>query len=79
MSKVILDVRRCQPQKCAEGICIAYRKCPVKALWQEEPYTVPFLSEAQCNGCSKCLAACSLKAIYLSQPDRRFWVLTEQR
>ena len=65
MPKALLDVGRCQPQRCDKGVCLARKKCPVKALWQEEPYAVPFLSAGLCNGCSKCVAACSLRAIHL--------------
>ena len=66
MPNAILDVERCQPQRCDKGFCLARKQCPVKAIWQEEPYTAPFLSAGRCNGCTKCVAACSLKAIYMN-------------
>ena len=66
MPKAILDVERCQPERCDRGRCRARAECPVKALWQEEPYAVPFLSGGQCNGCSRCVAACPARAIRLN-------------
>ena len=66
MPKAVLDIERCQPERCDKGVCLARRKCPVKALWQEEPYAAPFLSGGRCNGCSKCVAACPVKAISMS-------------
>lgn len=66
MPKAILDEARCQPQECPDGLCTARKRCPVKAIWQEEPHQVPFLSGGSCNGCSKCISACRLRAIYLN-------------
>ena len=63
MPRAVLVAERCQPQRCGQGRCLARKKCPVKAIWQEEPYAVPFLSGGLCNGCTKCLAACPLRAI----------------
>ncbi|MBI4281948.1 MAG: 4Fe-4S binding protein [Chloroflexi bacterium] len=66
MPKAILDEPRCRPQNCADGLCAARMQCPVKAIWQETPFEVPFLSGGRCNGCARCVAACPLKAIYMS-------------
>jgi len=66
MSRAVLIAERCQPERCDKGRCLARKECPVKAIWQEEPYAVPFLSGGLCNGCSKCLASCPLKAIQLN-------------
>lgn len=66
MPIAVLNVERCQPERCDKGICPARKECPVKALWQEEPYSLPFLSGALCNGCAKCVAACPLRAIQLN-------------
>ena len=66
MPKAIIDLARCQPQRCEGGKCQAKKTCSVKALWQEEPYAVPFLSGGRCNGCAKCVAACPLRAIVMS-------------
>jgi translation initiation factor RLI1 len=66
MPRAVLDEARCQPEACELGICLARKSCPVKALWQEEPYAIPFLSGGLCNGCSKCIAACPLRAIRLN-------------
>ncbi|MBF8268012.1 MAG: hypothetical protein HW388_1520 [Dehalococcoidia bacterium] len=66
MPNAVLDVERCQPERCDRGICLARIKCPVKALWQEDPYDVPFLSGGRCNGCSVCVLVCPAKAIHMS-------------
>ncbi|MBI4302419.1 MAG: 4Fe-4S binding protein [Chloroflexi bacterium] len=65
MSTAVIDPIKYEPTHCDQGRCLARKSCPVKAIWQEEPYAVPFLSAGRCNGCSKCLAACPIKAIYL--------------
>ncbi|MDP2953703.1 MAG: 4Fe-4S binding protein [Chloroflexota bacterium] len=65
MPKAILKEECCHPAQCNRGLCQARQECPVKALWQEEPFAVPFLSGGRCNGCAKCVAACPMKAIYM--------------
>ncbi|MBI2866170.1 MAG: 4Fe-4S ferredoxin [Chloroflexi bacterium] len=65
MPKAVLDETRCQPSQCPEGRCLARRHCPVKALWQEEPFATPFLSGGKCNGCAKCVPACPPRAIIM--------------
>ena len=62
----VIDVDRCQPERCGQGICLARRNCAVKTLWQESPFEVPFLSGGRCNGCAKCVATCPLKAFCMS-------------
>ena len=66
MPIAFVDMDLCEPERCDRGICAARRSCPVKALWQEDPYSVPFLSGGRCNGCSRCVAACPAKAIHMS-------------
>ena len=65
VAKAVLLAERCDPIHCQEGVCVAGKTCPIKAFWQDEPNTVPFLSGARCHGCSKCIVACPLKAIEL--------------
>ncbi|MDP2744794.1 MAG: 4Fe-4S binding protein [Dehalococcoidia bacterium] len=66
MPKAFLRIENCQPERCDRGICQARKHCPVKAIFQEEPHEVPFLSAGMCNGCAKCIEACPLKAISLN-------------
>lgn len=65
MPKAIVDEARCQPGQCPGGLCLARKHCPVKAIWQEEPSTIPFLSGGMCNGCAKCAPFCPRHAIVL--------------
>jgi Fe-S-cluster-containing hydrogenase component 2 len=59
----MVDYRRCQPEKCDEGICLAVLACPNKILKQEGPYEIPDPNLAMCVGCGMCAQACPLKAI----------------
>ncbi len=60
-----IDVERCDPSACHDGICAAMLQCPRKILKQEAAYEVPFVygDGSLCGGCFKCLQACPLKAI----------------
>jgi len=63
MPKAVLDEARCQPDRCPGGRCLARKSCPIKAIYQDEPNTVPFVSAGMCNGCFKCAASCPAHAI----------------
>jgi len=41
--KAVLDLELCDPNQCASGACVARKQCPVKAIFQEEPFETPFL------------------------------------
>ena len=62
---VLVDYRKCQPEKCDDGICLAALACPNKVLKQEAPYEMPNPSPSMCVGCGTCVQACPLKAILM--------------
>ncbi|GBF36463.1 hypothetical protein MHHB_P0693 [Methanofervidicoccus abyssi] len=48
-------------ERCIDcGACIVH--CPVKAIYQDEDYSVVF-NEEECIGCKNCVKVCPLKAI----------------
>jgi translation initiation factor RLI1 len=61
----MVDYRKCQPEKCDEGICLAVLACPNKILKQEAPYEMPDPNPSMCVGCGLCAQACPLKAILM--------------
>jgi translation initiation factor RLI1 len=61
--RAMVDYRRCQPERCDKGICLAVLACPLKVLEQEAPYDMPDPDPALCMGCGLCVQACPLKAI----------------
>jgi len=65
MPKALLDPSRCDPGRCPGGVCAGRRVCSVKAIFQEEPFEVPFFDWARCRACSKCVEACPAKAVSL--------------
>lgn len=66
MPKAFLRIEDCQPDLCDRGICQARKHCPIKAIFQEGPHEVPFLSAGMCNGCGKCTDYCPAKAVTFS-------------
>jgi hypothetical protein len=46
--RAMVDYRKCQPEKCDEGICLAVLACPNKILKQEAPYEMPDPNLAMC-------------------------------
>lgn len=61
--RAMVDYRRCQPERCDKGICLAVLTCPRKMLKQEAPYEMPDPNPTMCVGCGICAQACPLKAI----------------
>ena len=61
----VIDYRKCRPEKCDQGICLAVLACPNKVLKQEAPYEMPDPPLALCVGCSPCTQACPLKAVQM--------------
>jgi len=66
MTLAVIDPERCRPEACEGGRCAVRPHCPTRAIWQEEPYEVPATDPQRCRACSKCVAACPLRAIRLS-------------
>ncbi|MGQ9674201.1 MAG: 4Fe-4S binding protein [Chloroflexota bacterium] len=67
LPKAVVDPERCRPHRCADGLCPVRKSCPTRAIRQEEPFDTPASDPSRCHGCSKCVAACPLRAIFLSQ------------
>jgi translation initiation factor RLI1 len=62
---VVVDYRKCQPDKCDGSICLAVLACPQRVLQQEVPYEVPNPNPAMCVGYGLCAQACPAKAIQM--------------
>jgi translation initiation factor RLI1 len=65
MSKkvALVDFRRCHPESCDHGVCVAVPACPSKLLKQEEPYSPPMTEPFACRACGECTRACPRQAI----------------
>jgi NAD-dependent dihydropyrimidine dehydrogenase PreA subunit len=61
--KIIIDYKRCDPQKCDKGICAAVLACPNKLLKQFGAYEYPYLVPGFCQECGKCTDSCLWEAI----------------
>ncbi len=59
----VVDYSKCEPDRCAGGICLAASACPKKVLKQITPFEMPSPNPAMCVGCGECTQACPLKAI----------------
>jgi len=59
----MVDYRKCQPERCDKGICLAALACENKVMTQEAPYEMPDVNPAMCIGCGECALACLLKAV----------------
>ncbi len=66
MRQAVVDPNKCNPSACDNGICAVKRTCPVKAIYQSEPYEVPVTDWNRCRACTKCIGGCPVKAIYLA-------------
>jgi translation initiation factor RLI1 len=62
----LVDFRKCDPEKCEGGICVAAQVCPQKRLDQEAPCETPMPYPGPCRGCGECVRACRLQAIKLT-------------
>ena len=62
----LIDYSKCYPEYCDSGICKAVLACPHKLLEQGAPYEAPMPNPSLCQGCAKCVAACTLRAIRLN-------------
>jgi translation initiation factor RLI1 len=62
---VMVDYRKCQPEKCDEGICLAASACLNGVLSQEALHEMPDLNPALCVGCGLCAQACPFKAVQM--------------
>jgi len=62
----LIDYDKCRPEYCDSGICRAVLACPRKLLKQELPYEAPMSHTSLCQGCAKCVVACTLKAVQLN-------------
>lgn len=58
-----IDYRRCEPEKCNSGICLAVAACPNCILKQDACCEMPDLNPMLCVGCGLCAQACPLKAL----------------
>ena len=63
----LVDYKKCHPEKCKDGICVAALACPHKLLKQESPYDIPMTDPSICRGCGDCVRACPGKAIEISR------------
>jgi len=61
--RAMIDYRKCQPERCDGGICLAALACPNRILKQEAPYEMPDPDPAMCIGCGLCAQACPSGAI----------------
>jgi translation initiation factor RLI1 len=59
----LVDYRKCDPERCDSGVCLAVAACPRRLIAQEAPYEVPMADPFPCKGCGDCAKACPVKAI----------------
>ena len=61
--RAVVDVGKCNPEACPEGICAALQVCEKRILRQDAPYEVPYTTASLCQSCFDCVKACPLQAI----------------
>lgn len=59
----LVEFDKCDPAKCADGVCAAVLACPRKLVKQEAPSEVPMFHPSTCKGCGDCARACPQKAV----------------
>lgn len=59
----LVDYNRCDPKRCAGGVCAAVQACPRRLLTQEAPYEAPMTDAMPCRACGDCARSCPVKAI----------------
>jgi len=64
MSLAVIDHKKCVPNKCESGVCIAINVCPTNAIEQEASFEHPYVVGG-CYECNKCVESCPLDAITL--------------
>jgi translation initiation factor RLI1 len=64
--RALLDYRKCHPEKCEKGICLAASACLNGVLSQKALHEMPDLSPAMCVGCGICAQACPFKAVRMT-------------
>ena len=62
---VMVDYRKCRPEECEAGVCLAVQACPKDLLTQEASYEMPDPNPTWCIGCGFCVQACPLKAVLM--------------
>ena len=62
---IVVDYRKCDPERCEGGICQAALVCEKKILFQEAPYEMPETRAPMCLGCAACLQECPADALLM--------------
>ncbi len=62
---VAVDYRRCEVEKCDQGVCLAVQECGYRILRQEAAFEMPDVYPALCRGCGLCTLACPRGAVTL--------------
>ena len=62
----VVDYRRCHPEECENGVCLAVLACQKKILSHEEPFEMPDPLPTICLSCGKCVRACPMEAVLLA-------------
>jgi translation initiation factor RLI1 len=64
MSLAAIDYKKCHPDNCDGGRCIAVDLCPADVIEQESLFEAPYV-KGGCYSCNKCVENCPLHAIIL--------------
>jgi len=65
--KVSVDYKKCDPNRCLNGVCLSVVECPRKVFKQEDPYDPPYIVSGFCQECSKCVEVCITGAVKMLQ------------